>query len=104
MTSPEPSIPTPTGSSAIRAAQEFANSRNYPTKANFNPLVVDGVSGPLTINASTRIYQYFASVTIDGKFGPQSKKFADILRRGHTSVVGASITVWTKRKRLQPGC
>ncbi|MGN7309927.1 peptidoglycan-binding protein [Alkalicoccobacillus gibsonii] len=84
VTSPEPSIPTPTGSPAIRAAQEFANSRNYPTKANFKPLVVDGVSGPLTINALTRIYQYFASVGIDGKFGPQSKKAANTLHRGST--------------------
>ncbi|MDQ0206658.1 peptidoglycan-binding protein [Alkalicoccobacillus murimartini] len=83
----EPSILTPNGSVHIRAAQTFANSRDYPTraKANFKTLVVDGFAGPLTNNALIRIYQYFANVTIDGKYGPRSKRAANTLRRGTAS-------------------
>ncbi|MDQ0206090.1 peptidoglycan-binding domain-containing protein [Alkalicoccobacillus murimartini] len=84
MTAPAPSISTPTGSPAIRAAQSFLNSRDYPTKANFKPLVVDGVSGPLTETALIKVYQYFAGVNTDGKFGPISKRAANTLRRGST--------------------
>ena len=59
-------------------------SRDYPTKANFKPLVVDCVSGPLTETALIKVYQYFASVNTDGKFGPISKRAANTLRRGST--------------------
>lgn len=61
------------GSSYVKAAQNFANSRNYPTKAKFAKLDVDGFVGPKTKNALLRIYQYFAGVTIDGIFGAKSK-------------------------------
>lgn len=81
---PKPAKQTQTGSSHIRAAQSFANSRNYPTKARFTPLVVDGFNGPKTNDALTRIYQYFAGVAIDGVFGPQSRRNANTLRQGST--------------------
>ena len=38
------------------AAQEFLNSRSYPTKAKFEMLVVDGLVGRLTLDALVRVY------------------------------------------------
>ncbi|MCM2674109.1 N-acetylmuramoyl-L-alanine amidase [Alkalicoccobacillus plakortidis] len=77
----EPSKPV---NAFIAAAQEFLNSRSYPTKGKFEKLVVDGLAGRLTMDALVRVYQYFAGVGIDGKFGPQSKAAANTLRRGST--------------------
>ena len=68
----------------IAAAQAFLNSRSYPTKATFTKLVEDGIAGRHTLEALVRVYQYFAGVGIDGKFGPQSKAAANTLRRGST--------------------
>ena len=75
----EPSKPV---NAFIASAQEFLNSRNYPTKAIFEELVVDGLAGRLTTNALVRVYQYFAGGGIDGKFGPKSKAAANTLRHG----------------------
>lgn len=87
VTSPEPSIPTPTGSPFIRSAQGFMNSRGYPEarKGNFTPLVVDGVSGPLSKNAVIRIAQYFGGTTVDGLVGPKTLKATATIRRDSTS-------------------
>jgi peptidoglycan LD-endopeptidase CwlK len=73
------------GSSYIKEAQKYANSRNYPTKAKFTKLTVDGYKGPKTMNALLRIYQYYAKVAIDGIFGPKSKAAGSIQsRKKHT--------------------
>ncbi|TSB45334.1 peptidoglycan recognition protein family protein [Alkalicoccobacillus porphyridii] len=81
---PTPQPPRPVTNQFIANAQTFLNSRSYPSKASFAPLVVDGIAGPRTTNALVRVYQYFASVSIDGIFGPRSKRAANTLRRGST--------------------
>jgi peptidoglycan LD-endopeptidase CwlK len=73
------------GSSYIKEAQKYANSRNYPTKAKFAKLTVDGYKGPKTMNALLRIYQYYGKVAIDGIFGRKSKAAGSIQsRKKHT--------------------
>jgi peptidoglycan LD-endopeptidase CwlK len=73
------------GSSYIKEAQKYANSRNYPTKAKFTKLNVDGYTGPKTMNALLRIYQYYGKVAIDGIFGRNSKAAGSIQsRKKHT--------------------
>lgn len=73
------------GSSYIKEAQKYANSRDYPTKAKFTKLTVDGYKGPKTMNALLRIYQYYGKVAIDGIFGPKSKRAGTIQsRKKHT--------------------
>ncbi|MEY8751437.1 peptidoglycan recognition protein family protein [Alkalicoccobacillus gibsonii] len=88
--SPTPTTPTPAPAPKpvvnqfIANAQSFLNSRDYPNKASFTPLVVDGIAGPRTREALVRVYQYFAGVNIDGIFGPVSKRAANTLRRNST--------------------
>ena len=81
---PTPQPTRPIVNQFIGNAQTFLNSRNYPTKASFTQLVVDGIAGARTRSALVRIYQYFASVRIDGVFGPVSKRAANTLRKGST--------------------
>jgi peptidoglycan LD-endopeptidase CwlK len=66
------------GSSWVKAAQEWGNSRDYPDKAGFKELDEDGITGPLTFDAFLRIYQYFGKTTIDGVWGPKSRAAAVI--------------------------
>ncbi|WP_176465675.1 peptidoglycan-binding protein [Virgibacillus sp. 7505] len=84
-TSSKPAASSSGGSSYIKEAQKYANSRDYPTKAKFTKLTVDGYKGPKTMNALLRIYQYYGKVTIDGIFGPKSKAAGSIQsRKKHT--------------------
>ncbi|AZS49230.1 peptidoglycan L-alanyl-D-glutamate endopeptidase precursor [Bacillus phage vB_BpsS-140] len=90
------STPAPTpkpSTSHITNAQSFLNSRDYPKahKGNFTPLVVDGIAGRLTKNATVRVYQYFANVTVDGIFGPNSKRSGRLLREWNGSVWWTSL-------------
>ncbi|MEC0282445.1 M15 family metallopeptidase [Terribacillus saccharophilus] len=66
------------GSSWVRGAQEWGNSRDYPDKANFKELDEDGLTGPLTFDAFLRIYQYFVKTSIDGVWGPKSRAAAAV--------------------------
>lgn len=44
--SPTPTpAPKPVVNQFIASAQSFLNSRDYPNKASFTPLVVDGITG-----------------------------------------------------------
>jgi peptidoglycan LD-endopeptidase CwlK len=71
------------GNSNIVAYQKFING--YASKAKFTKLVEDGYTGPKTKAAYIRVYQYLVGVTVDGVFGPKSKKAAPIVQKGKSS-------------------
>jgi len=75
-----------TGNAYVREAQEFLNSRGYPTKAKFTALTVDGFTGPKSLTAALRVAQYYGGVTIDGVWGPNTKKAMRMLSKAdHTT-------------------
>lgn len=71
------------GNTNIKASQKFLNT--YATKAKFSKLVEDGYTGPKTKAAYIRVYQYLVGVSVDGIFGPKSKKAAPVIQKGKSS-------------------
>ena len=71
------------GNTNIKAYQKFLNG--YASKAKFTKLVEDGYTGPKTKSAYVRVYQHLVGVTVDGVFGPKSKKAAPIVQKGKSS-------------------
>lgn len=69
--------------SKIKAFQKFLNG--YASKAKFTKLVEDGYTGPKTKVAYIRVYQHLVGVSVDGIFGPKSKKAAPIIQKGKSS-------------------
>ncbi|SNZ09901.1 Putative peptidoglycan binding domain-containing protein [Terribacillus aidingensis] len=67
------------GNANVREAQAFLNSRNYPRKAKFTKLIVDGYTGPKSLNAALRILQYYGGTDIDGIWGPKTQKATKVL-------------------------
>ncbi|MEC0282336.1 peptidoglycan-binding protein [Terribacillus saccharophilus] len=65
------SKPAKSGKESVKAAQRWVNQ--YADKAGFRELDVDGLNGPLTMDALLRIYQLFGKTTIDGEWGPKSR-------------------------------
>jgi peptidoglycan L-alanyl-D-glutamate endopeptidase CwlK len=71
------------GNTNIKAYQKFLNG--YASKAKFTKLVEDGYTGPKTKTAYVRVYQHLVGVTVDGIFGPKSKKAAPVIQKGKSS-------------------
>jgi len=71
------------GNSDITSYQKFLNT--YASKAKFTKLVEDGYTGPKTKTAYIRVYQHLVGVTVDGIFGPKSKKAAPVIQKGKSS-------------------
>jgi len=71
------------GNSNITSYQKFLNT--YASKAKFTKLVEDGYTGPKTKTAYIRVYQHLVGVTVDGVFGPKSKKAAPVIQKGKSS-------------------
>jgi peptidoglycan LD-endopeptidase CwlK len=55
----------------VKRAQRWANQ--YKEEAGFRALDVDGLNGPLTMDALLRICQLFGKTAIDGIWGPRTK-------------------------------
>ncbi|SNZ10042.1 peptidoglycan L-alanyl-D-glutamate endopeptidase CwlK [Terribacillus aidingensis] len=65
------SSPAPGGTELVKTAQRWANQ--YKEEASFRELDVDGLNGPLTMDALLRICQLFGKTAIDGIWGPRTK-------------------------------
>ncbi|MFP7480180.1 M15 family metallopeptidase [Terribacillus saccharophilus] len=93
------------GSSWVKAAQEWGNSRDYPDKAGFNELDEDGLTGPLTFDAFLRIYQYFGKTAIDGVWGPKSRAVAAVQNKddhtpGWTRLLQATLCLYGYKHKI----